>query len=107
MEDRRKRRRERHNSKIAATTTFEVGDIVKAHVEVQSKSELGIEKNISYQAKGPVIVTKDLHHNAFELKPYNQHNGATRKYKATELYLLPTSLYPSDPIDTIKQWYLN
>ena len=81
--------------------------IVKAHVQVQSKSELGIVKNISYQAKGPFIVTKDLYHNAFEVKLYNRPNSATRKYKALELYLLTTALYHTYPIDIIDQRYLN
>ena len=72
-----------HNSTITATTSLKVGYFVKSHVQVQYKSESDILKNISYQAKGPFIVTKDLHHNNFEVKPYNLLNGTTRKYKAT------------------------
>ena len=107
VEEIRKRHRERHNSKITATTSLKVGYFVKSHVQVQSKSESGLLKNLSYQAKVPFIVTKDLYHNSFEVKTYNRPNGATRKYKATELYLLPPALYPSEPFDTINQRYLN
>ena len=89
MKDRRKRHQERHKSTITATTSLKVGDIVKSHVQFQSKSNFVIVKNISYQDKGPFIVTKYLHHNAFEVKPYNQPNGDTHIYKATEIYLLP------------------
>ena len=107
MEERHKRHREHHNSTINATTSLKVEDIVKSHVQVQSKSKSAIAKKLSYQVKGPFIVTKCLHQNAFEVKPYNRPNGATRKKKATELYLLPLALYPSEPIDTIDQRYLN
>ena len=79
---------------------------MKAYVQVKSKSELGILKNLSYQAKGPFIVTKDLHHSAFDVKPYNRLNVTTLKYKATELYLVPPVLYSSEPLETIDQWYL-
>ena len=107
VEERRKLYQERHNSTITATTSLKVEDIVKAHVKVQSKGKSVIVKDLSYQAKVPFIVTKDLHHNAFEVKLYNQPNGATRKYKATELYLLLSSLDPSEPLNTINQRYLN
>ena len=73
------RHQERHNSKITATTLLKVGDIVKSRVQVQSKRESIIVKNLSYQSKVPFVVTKYLCHNAFELKPYNRPNGATRK----------------------------
>ena len=39
-------------------------------------------------------VTEELHHNAFEVKPYNWSDGATHKYKATELYLPTTIIVP-------------
>ena len=66
VEERRTRHQERHNSTINATTSLKVGGVVKAHVQVQSENNSGIAKNISYQAKCPFIVTKDVHHNAFE-----------------------------------------
>ena len=69
LEDRLMHHQERHNSTINATTSLKVGGVVKAHVQVQSENDSGIAKNISYQAKGPFIVTKDVHHNAFEVKP--------------------------------------
>ena len=79
MEERCTRHQEHHKSTVTNTTSLKVGDIVKAHVRVQSKSESGIVKNLSYQVKFTFIVTKDLHHNTFEVKPYNQPDGATRK----------------------------
>ena len=44
VEEIHKRHRELHNSKINATTSLKVGDIVKAHMKVLSKSESGTVK---------------------------------------------------------------
>ena len=59
---------ERRNSISTATFSLKVGDIVTVHIQVQSKSESGTVKNLSYQVKFPFVFTKDLHHNAFEVK---------------------------------------
>ena len=79
VKERCRRQRELHISTITDITSLKLGDIVKAHVKIQSKSESGIVKKISYQAKGPFIVTKDPYHSAFEVEPYNRPNGATHK----------------------------
>ena len=49
--------------------SLKVGDIVKTHAQLQSKRKSGIVKCFSYQEKCPFVVTTDLHHNAFEVKP--------------------------------------
>ena len=77
------RHQECHNSTITARKSLKLEDIIKSHLQVQSKSDSGIVKNISYQEKVPFVVTKDLNHNAFEVKPHNWSNGDTQKYKAT------------------------
>ena len=38
---------------------------------------------------------------------YGKESSATRKYKGCELYLLPPSIFPHNPIDTTDQRYLN
>ena len=83
MKEWRTRHQGRHNSTINAETLSEVGDIVKAHLQGQSKSKYGIVKKLRYQAKGPFIVTKDLHHNVFEVNLYNRPNGDTWGLKTT------------------------
>ena len=45
--------------------------------------------------------------NAYLVQRYNNPNGPTRKYKGTELYLLPPMSFPSDPLDTINVRHLN
>ena len=58
VEERCTRHREHHNSTITTTTSLKVGDIVKSHVHVQSKSESVIVNNLSYKAKGIFIITR-------------------------------------------------
>ena len=41
------------------------------------------------------------------MQPYDNANAAKRKYKNTELYLLPPALFPVHPLDTIDQRYLD
>ena len=62
---------------------------------------------LSYQIKGPFVITKALDHDSFEVKRYNKPDSATRKYKSTELYLLPPQLFPNEELDTMDQRYLN
>lgn len=38
---------------------------------------------------------------------YNSLSTATRKYKGSELYLLPSTLFPHESVDTMDQRYLN
>ena len=106
IEERRARHMERHN-KTKTPPVFKVGDVVKAHVQVKSNKTLGEVGKLSYKARGPFQITKDLGHNSYEVRRYNDQNSATRKYKATELYLLPPAIFPAEPLDTMDQRFLN
>ena len=54
------------------------------------------------------VVTSDLGNNSFEVQPYDKNpKSAPRKYKNTELYLIPPALFPSHPLDTIDQRYMD
>ena len=45
--------------------------------------------------------------NSYLVQRYNSTSTATRKYNGSELYLLPPSLFPHEPVDTMDQRYLN
>jgi hypothetical protein len=62
---------------------------------------------LSYQARGPFKIITDLGHQSFEVQKLDKPTSATRKYKSTDLYLLPPSLFPPEPLDTMDQRYLN
>ena len=40
--------------------TFQVGDVVKAHIQVKSNAADGKVGKLSYQVKGPLQIIKDL-----------------------------------------------
>ena len=106
IEERRTAHRTRWN-KNKSEQIFQVGDVVKAHVQVNSNSKTGVVKKLSYQARGPFRVTRIFGANSYEVQRYNSSSSAPRKYKGTELYLLPPNLFPCEPMDTMDERYLN
>ena len=78
IDERRQFHRDRHNKgKIGCT--LKVGDVVKAHVQVQSRADTGIVSKLAYRARGPFIITKDLGNNSFEVQRYGNADSAIRK----------------------------
>ena len=106
VEERRSAHQERQN-KGKQQPNFHVGDIVKAHVQVQSIAAKGQVAKLSYQARGPFKIITDLGQQSYEVQRHDKPDGAVRKYKSADLYLLPPSLYPPEPVDTMDQRYLN
>ena len=94
-------------NKDRAVKMFQIGDVVKAHVQVQFNSSTGAVKKLSYQARGPFQIRELLNGNSYLVQRYNHESSATKKYKGFELYFFPPSLFPYNPIDTMDQRYLN
>ena len=109
VEERRLAHNQRNNAKAskAPGPQFKVGDVVKAHVQVNSQAKDGKVKKLSYRARGPFQITKDLGHNSYEVQRYDQPQSATRQYKGSQLYFLPPALFPAEPLDTVDQRFLN
>ena len=106
VEERRTAHRERSNQG-QEESPFKVGDVVKAHVQVQSNASTGVVAKLSYRAKGPFQIIEDLGHNSYYVQRYNEPNSAKRKYKGQDLYLLPPSIFPVEPLDTMDTRFLN
>ena len=106
VEERRTAHRERYNSQRAAKS-FQVGDVVKAHVQVHYNATKDIVGKLSYQGRSPYQIKEFLNANSYLVQRYNQEDTPTRKYKVTELYLLPPGIFPHNPVDTMDQRYLN
>ena len=106
LEERRAAHRERHNKNKTAVK-FNVGDVVKAHVQVQSNLANGEVGKLSYTARGPFTIVEDLGGDSYHVQRYNDIESAIRKYKGVDLYLLPPAIFPSDPLDTMDVRYLN
>ena len=106
VEERRTAHRERYNSQRAAKS-FQVGDVVKAHVQVHYNATKDIVGKLSYQGRSPYQIKEFLNANSYLVQRYNKEDAPTRKYKVTELYLLPPGIFPHNPVDTMDQRYLN
>ena len=94
IEERRSVHRERYN-KNQRQCCLKVGDVVKAHVQVQYQRECGTVGKFSYRDRGPFVITQDLGNNSFEVRRYDELSSTVRKYKNSELYLLLPALFPS------------
>ena len=106
IEDRREQHRLRHNS-TKTPQYFKPGDIVRAHIQVNSKSDTGTVKKLSYRSRGPFEIIADKGHGSYNVRPYNRPTAAIRTYKSVDLYPLPPALFPSNPLDAADQRYLN
>ena len=73
---------------------IKMGDIVKAHIQVQSNSSKGEVKKLRYQARGHFCIIKILDGNLFEVQNWTDTTAKARKYKAIEIYLLPPYFSP-------------
>ena len=80
---------------------------MKAYAQVHSCSSKGDVRKLSYQARGPFQIKEILMVDSYNVQRYNSPSQATRKYKGTELYLLPPSLFPQESMDTMDQRYFN
>ena len=102
IKERRAAHRDRQ-SKGKIQCSLKIEDVVKAHVQVQSRDNSEIVGKLAHRAKGPFIITKDLGMNSFEVQRYGEPDLPVRKYKNTELYVLPPALFPSEVLDTINE----
>ena len=68
-----KERRESHQrrqNKGKTACTLKVGDVVKAHVQVQSRAETGVVGKLSYRVRGHFVIITDLGNGSFEVQRY-------------------------------------
>ena len=106
IEERRTTHRERWNADNTAES-FELGDVVKSHVQIQSNSKTGVINKLSFRARGLFQMVEKLEGNSYLVQRYGNKEAPTRKYKGLELYLLPPNIFLHDPLDTMDQRYLN
>ena len=86
IEERQTVNRERLNQNISATE-FKVGNAIKSHFQVQSKSDTGEIAKLVYRARGPFQIKIFLGTNSYEIWRYNDPTSGIHKYKGSELYL--------------------
>ena len=85
---------------------FKVGDVVNTHIQVQFNANTWAVKKLSYQARVPFQIKDIFEEKSYLVYRYDSTFIATMKYKRSELYLLPPSLFFREPLDTMDQRYL-
>ncbi|MGH7955061.1 MAG: hypothetical protein ACREOZ_03790 [Gloeomargaritales cyanobacterium] len=106
VEDRRTAHRERVNSG-RTRVEYQVGDLVTARIQVQSRAADGRSSKLLYKARGPFEIVEVVGHGSYRLKSFGRPDAATRVHHSEDLFLLPPSLRPCDPLDTPDLRFLN
>ena len=81
--------------------------MVKTNIQIQSKLDNGEVGKLSHRERGPFQIIEDLGSDSYHVKRYYNTNSAVRKYKRTELYVLPLAIFLSEFLDTMDVRYLN
>ena len=64
-------------------------------------------RKLLYRDKGLFVIIAKLSNNNFEVQLYDEPQSSKRKYKNKELYMLHPALFPSEPLNTTNQRFLN
>ena len=106
IEDRRTTHRKRINNK-RNVVTLQDGDIVMARREVMSDKTKNRVGKLTYQVSGPFRVTRSTGHGSYYARKLKNKNSVEHTFMAEDLYPLPPSLLPCNPIDEADIRYLN
>ena len=74
---------------------------------MHSNTVKGIVSKLSYQGRELLQIKEVFEANSYLVQRYNSPDGPTQKYKSSESYLLPPSIFPHNPVGTMDQRYLN
>ena len=83
------------------------GDVVMARQEFMSDKTRNKVGKLTYQVSGPFVITKATGHGSYYARKFKDKNSAEQKFMVEDLYPLPPSLLPYDPIDGANVRYLN
>ena len=106
IKEQRTAHRERWNQNRSAPE-FKSGYAVKAHVQVQSKSDTEEVVKLVYRSGGPFQIKTIIGNNSYEVQLYTDPKSGIRNYKGSELYFLPPFIFSHEPIDTMYTNFLN
>ena len=64
--------------------SFEIGDVVKYHIQVHSNTVKGIVVKLSYQGRDLLQIKEVFEANSYLVQRYNGPDGPIQKYKSSE-----------------------
>ena len=106
IEDRRTSHTERINSS-RNLVVFQAGDIVMARTSIQSNLSKNKVAKISYSDRGPYQIVHHTGFGSYYVRKLHKPDSPELKFVAYDLYSLPPSLKPYEPVDTTDIRYLN
>ena len=84
-----------------------VGNIVMVRTTVQSDASTNKVAKLSYQVQGKFRIVKCTGHGSYLVRKSYKPDSPELKFMATDLYPLPPSLKPCEPVDSSDIRYLN
>ena len=86
---------------------FIVGDIVMVRTAVQSNATINKVAKLSYQVRGPFRIVKCTGHGSYLVRKLYKPDSPELRFMAIDLYPLPPSLKPCEPVDSSDIGHLN
>ena len=106
IEDRREAHAERVNNNRHIVELV-IGDIVMVRTAIQSDASTNKVAKLSYQVRGSFRIVQFTGRGSYLVRNLYRSNSPELKFMATDLYPLPHSLKPCEPIDSSDIRYLN
>ena len=106
IEDRRTAHAERVNDS-RNIFMMHPGDIVMARAAVQSGKRKDKVAKLRYTVRGPFRIIKSTGRGSYIVQKLNKHDSLELEFTSEELYIVPPSLKPSEPVDSSNIRYLN
>ena len=106
IEDRRTAHAERINNN-RNIVVLQPGDIVMARTSVQSNKQREKVAKLTYAVRGPYQIIRTTGHGSYFVRKLHRPDSPELKFMAYDLYPLPPSLKPCEPVDTTDTRYLN
>ena len=106
IEDRRTAHIERINNS-RNFVAFQAGDIVMDQTAIQSNLAKNKVAKLSYYVRGPYQIVRHTGFESYYVRKLNKPDSPELKCMSYDLYHLPPSLKPCEPVDTTDSRYLN
>ena len=106
MKDRRTAYVERINNS-RNLVVLHAGDIVMARTAIQSDHFKNKVTRLSYSIQCSYQIIRNTWFDSYFVRKFDKPDSPELKFMAYDLYPLPSSLQPREPIDTINTSYLN
>ena len=99
IEDRRTAHIERINNS-RNFVAFQAGDIVMDQTAIQSNLAKNKVAKLSYYVRGPYQIVRHTGFESYYVRKLNKPDSPEFKFMVYDLYPLPPSLKPCEPVDT-------